>query len=173
MAVKAILDKLHISYIDVQLGEVFLSTPKSNIDMDELKKELEAIGFELVENQQLKYVERMKSLIIDLVRNPEENKNPYNYSHYLAREIGKDYHYLSKIFSEKEGITVEKYLIYQRIEFVKELLIYDEYNLSEIADKLNYSSVSHLSNQFKQVTGFSPTQFKKLQDKDRRTLDDI
>jgi AraC-like DNA-binding protein len=141
--------------------------------MDELKKELEAIGFELVENQQLKYVERMKSLIIDLVRNPEENKNPYNYSHYLAREIGKDYHYLSKIFSEKEGITVEKYLIHQRIEFVKELLIYDEYNLSEIADKLNYSSVSHLSNQFKQVTGFSPTQFKKLQDKDRRTLDDI
>ena len=173
MAVKDILDKLSISYIDVKLGEVYLSQSKSNINTAELKNALEAIGFELIEDQQVKHVEQIKSLIIDLIRNPEENKNPYNYSHYLARQIGKDYHYLSKLFSEKEGITIEKYLIQQRIEYVKELLIYGEYNLSEIADQLNYSSVSHLSNQFKQLTGFSPSAFKKLQNKDRKTLDEI
>jgi AraC-like DNA-binding protein len=173
MAVKDILDKLNIEYIDVRLGEVIISQPKSSIDIQTLKNELEAIGFELIQDQQVQYVEKIKSLIIDLIRNPEENKNPYNYSRFISDQIGKDYHYLSKLFSEKEGITIEKYLILQRIEYVKELLIYNEYNLSEIADKLNYSSVSHLSNQFKQVTGFSPTEFKKLQNKERNTLDDI
>jgi AraC-like DNA-binding protein len=173
MAVKDILDKLNIEYIDVRLGEAIISQPKSSIDIQTLKNELEAIGFELIQDQQVQYVEKIKSLIIDLIRNPEENKNPYNYSRFISDQIGKDYHYLSKLFSEKEGITIEKYLILQRIEYVKELLIYNEYNLSEIADKLNYSSVSHLSNQFKQVTGFSPTEFKKMQDKDRRTLDEI
>jgi AraC-like DNA-binding protein len=173
MAVKEILDRLHISYIEVKLGEVILTQPKKNIDTGKLKQELEAIGFQLIEDQQVKYVERIKSLIIDLIRNPAENKNPYNYSHYISKEIGRDYHYLSKLFSEKEGITIEKYLITQRIEYVKELLIYDELNLSEIANSLNYSSVSHLSNQFKQITGLSPTAFKKLQDKERKTLDDL
>lgn len=173
MAVKEILDRLGISYIEVRLGEVILSEPKNNVDLNALKKNLEEIGFELIEDKQLQYVEKIKSLIIELIRNPEGNKNPYNYSHYLANNIGRDYHYLSKIFSEKEGITIEKYLIHQRVEYVKELLIYDEYNLSEIANKLNFSSISHLSNQFKQITGFSPTQFKKMQDKDRRTLDEI
>ena len=173
MAVKGILDKLNISYIDVKLGEVILKESKTNIDLSLLQEELEAIGFELIQDQQVQYVEKIKSLIIDLVRHSEENKNPYNYSRFISDQIGKDYHYLSKLFSEKEGITIEKYLIFQRVEYVKELLIYDEYNLSEIADKLNYSSVSHLSNQFKQVTGFSPTEFKKLQNKERRTLDDI
>ena len=173
MAVKDILNGLDIPYIEVRLGEVVLSEPKQGIDISSLKNELESIGFELIEDQQLKYVERIKSLIIDLVRNPESYDFPYNYSHFIADKIGKDYHYLSKIFSEKEGITLEKYIILQRIEYVKELLIYDEHNLSEIANMLAYSSISHLSNQFKQVTGFSPTQFKKLQHKDRKTLDDL
>lgn len=173
MAVKDILDKMNISYIEVRLGEVILSEPKINFDIKGLKQNLESIGFEIVEDKQVQYVERIKNIIIELIRNPEKNKNPYNYSHVLANQIGRDYHYLSKIFSEKEGITIEKFLIHQRVEYAKELLIYDEYNMSEIAHKLNYSSISHLSNQFKQVTGFSPTQFKRLQHKDRKTLDDI
>jgi len=173
MAVKDILNRLDIPYIEVRLGEVILSEPKQNFDISSFKNELEAIGFELIEDQQLQYVERIKSIIIDLVRNPENYDNPYNFSYYISDKIGKDYHYLSKLFSEKEGITLEKYIILQRIEYVKELLIYDEHNLSEIANLLNYSSISHLSNQFKQVTGFSPTQFKKLQHKDRKTLDEL
>ncbi len=173
MAVKDILNKLKIPYIEVRLGEVVISEPKHKIDMSSLKHGLEEIGFELIEDQQVKNVERIKSIVIDLVRNPENYDNPYNYSYYIADKMGRDYHYLSKMFSEKEGITLEKYIILQRIEYVKELLIYGEQNLSEISNMLNYSSISHLSNQFKQVTGFSPTQFKKSQHKDRKTLDEL
>jgi len=173
MAVKDILDKLSIAYIDVKLGEVILTQSKETLDMQSLRDELEAIGFELIEDHQIRIVEDIKRLIIDVIRNPEQHSNPYNFSHYIADQIGKDYHSLSKLFSEKESITIEKFIILQRIEYVKELLIYDEYNLSEIADKLGYSSISHLSNQFKQITGFSPSQFRKLQDKERKTLDDI
>jgi len=173
MAVKDILNRHNVSYIDVRLGEVILSQPRLNLDLDAIKNDLEEIGFELIEDQQVKYVERIKSIIIDLIRNPGKYNSPYNYSHYISETIGKDYHYLSKIFSEKEGITLEKYIIMQRIEYVKELLIYDEHNLSEIANMLNYSSISHLSNQFKQVTGFSPSAFKKSQLSDRRSLDEI
>jgi len=173
MAVKDILGKLNINYIEVRLGEVVLSHPKDDVNMDALREELENLGFELIEDQQVRYIEQIKSLIIDLIRNPTKENKAYTYSHYIEREIGKDYHYLSKIFSEKEGITIEKHFILQRVEYAKELLIYDEYNLSEIADKLNYSSVSHLSNQFKQVTGFSPSAFKKNQLSGRKSLDDL
>lgn len=171
MAVQDILNKLNIPYIEVKLGEVVLKEPKENYDLKTLKTELHEIGFELIEDQQLQIVESIKNLIIALVRNPQENRNPYNFSTYLADKLGKNYHYLSNIFSEKEGITIEKYMILQRIEYAKELLIYDELNLSEIAIKLKYSNIAHLSNQFKQITGFSPTSFKKLQQKNRNPLD--
>lgn len=173
MAVKDILGQLDIPFIDVRLGEVILKEPKENYDLVRLKEELHRVGFELIEDQQVQIVEKIKNIIIDLVRDPARHKSPYNFSNYLADKIGKNYHYLSNIFSEKEGITIEKYLILQRIEYVKELLIYDEYSLSEIAWKLSYSSVAHLSNQFKQVTGFTPTAFKKLQHKDRQSLDQL
>ncbi len=173
MAVKDILDRLSISYIEVRLGEVILKQPQKEIDIPVLKKELENIGFELIEDQNVKYVEKIKSLIINHIRYPENYKTPYNFSYFIAEKTGKDYHYLSKLFSQKEGITIEKFIILQRVEYVKELLIYDEYNLSEIADKLNYSSISHLSNQFKQVTGFSPSAFKKLQKSERKPLDEL
>ncbi|MFP4620758.1 MAG: helix-turn-helix domain-containing protein [Bacteroidales bacterium] len=171
MAVQNILDMLDFPYIEVRLGEVVLKEPKENYDLDTLKSELHKIGFELIEDSQLQMVERIKNLIIDLVRNPEDKKNPYNFSTYVADKVRKNYHHLSNVFSQKEGITIEKYMIRQRIEYAKELLIYDELSLSEIALKLNYSSVAHLSNQFKQITGFSPTAFKKLQHKGRRPLD--
>lgn len=174
MAVEDILKMLNIQYIEVRLGEVVLKKPRENYDLKALKNELHKIGFELIEDQQLQVVERIKSIIIDLVRNPHENKNLYNFSTYLAEKLKKNYHYLSNTFSEKEGITIEKYMILQRIEYAKELLIYDELSLSEIAWKLNYSSIAHLSNQFKQITGFSPTAFKKLQNnKDRNPLDNL
>ena len=173
MAVKDILNKLNIPFIDVKLGEVILSRPRGEFDLNRLREELQDVGFELIQDQQVQLVERIKSIIIELIRNPEEHKNPYNFSTYLSQELGKNYHYLSNIFSEKEGITIEKYMILQRIEYVKELLIYDELSLSEIAWKLNYSSVAHLSNQFKQVTGFAPTAFKKMQHKERKNLDEL
>ena len=173
MAVRDILNRLEIPFVEVKLGEVYLKEPKQQYDLKALQEELHGVGFELVEDQQIQFVSRIKALIIDLVRNPESRKNPYNFSTYLAQNLGKNYHYLSNVFSENEGITIEKYLILQRIEYVKELLIYDEYSLSEIAWKLRYSSVAHLSNQFKQVTGFTPTAFKKLQHKDRQSLDQL
>jgi AraC-like DNA-binding protein len=173
MAVKDILNRLDIPFIDVKLGEVILSRPREEFDMEQLKKQLHAVGFELIEDQQVRLVEKIKAIILELIRNPEAHKNPYNFSTYLSQQLGRNYHYLSNIFSAKEGITIEKYMIYQKIEYVKELLIYDELSLSEIAWKLNYSSVAHLSNQFKQVTGFAPTAFKKMQNNDRKSLDQL
>ena len=173
MAVKEILNRLQIDFIEVKLGEVFLTKPKEEYDLDRLKKELNSMGFELIEDQQVQFVEKIKATIIELIRYPADHKNPYNFSTYLARQLNKNYHYLSNLFSEKEGLTIEKYMILQKIEYVKELLIYDEYSLSEIAWKLSYSSVAHLSNQFKQVTGFSPTTFKKMQNKERKSLDQL
>ena len=171
MAVESILTQLQIPYIEVRLGEAILARPVEEFDMHSLKEELEKVGFELIEDRQLQAVEQIKNTLIDLVRNPGKTKNLYNLSAYLADKLGRNYHYLSTIFAEKEGITIEKYLILQRIEYVKELLIYDELSLNEIARKLNYSSIAHLSNQFKQVTGLSPSAFKKLSKKERNPLD--
>jgi len=173
MAVKDILEQQDIPYLDVRLGEVILKHPREEYNLDGLRKGLHDVGFELIEDQQVQVVERIKNIIIEWIRSPQHHKKMYNFSDYLAESIGKNYHYLSNVFSEKEGITIEKYMILQRIEYVKEMLIYNEYSLSEIAWKLNYSSVAHLSNQFKQVTGFSPTAFKKLQHKDRKSLDQL
>ena len=173
MAVKDILARLKFDFIEVKLGEVFLAKPKEAYNLDQLKEELNKMGFELIQDQQVQFVEKIKATIIDLIRNPQNHKNPYNFSTYLSQHLGKNYHYLSNLFSEKEGITIEKYMILQKIEYVKELLVYDELSLSEIAWKLNYSSVAHLSNQFKQVTGFSPTNFKKMQNKERKSLDQL
>ncbi|GAI78333.1 unnamed protein product, partial [marine sediment metagenome] len=103
----------------------------------------------------------------------EDEKLKINYSDYLTTETGKDYHYLSNLFSDIENVTIERFIILQKIERVKELIIYDELTLSEIAYKLNYSSVAHLSNQFKQVTGFNPTRFKKLKSHKRKPIDEI
>lgn len=171
MAVQDILIEHGIPYVEVKLGEILLKEFKDNLDLEALKQSLEELGFELIEDQQVQIVERIKLIIIDIVRNPENYHPTYNLSYILSDKLGRNYHYLSYLFSSKEGITIEKYMILQKIEFVKELLIYDELNLSEIAYKLHYSSIAHLSNQFKQVTGFSPTAFKKLQRQYRNPLD--
>jgi len=118
-------------------------------------------------------IENIKIAVIDLIHYKKENDRAINISKYLADKLGMSYQYLSTLFSSMEGITIEKYIINQKIEKVKELLIYDDLTLSEISYKLNYSSVQHLSNQFKKITGFTPTEFKHLKEKNRIPLDKL
>ena len=167
------LEKLGLEVRHVELGEAQVF-PKAGgeVEQEAVRVALEQAGFELLEDQKAKLVERIKTLIVDLIHHhPEELR--VNYSDYIAAQIDRDYHYLSQLFSSLENVTIEKYIILQKIEKVKELLVYGELTLSEIAYQLHYSSVAHLSNQFKQVTGFTPTEFKKLKSHQRKGLDKI
>jgi len=172
MVVRSLLEKHGLHPIRVELGEIEIQ--ESNIEnlKDDLIVKLQSFGFDLMDDQQRKTIEKIKTLIIDLVHY-KHNDSKYNLSDYLAQNISQDYNTLSHLFSELEGSTIEKYFINQKIEKVKEMLTYDELNLSEIADKLNYSSVAHLSNQFKKVTGFTPSFFKKMKNKNRKQIDDL
>ncbi len=147
----------------ITLGEVELSEQLDARDIVPLKQVLEKNGFELIENKNAKTIESVKKAIIQLVHN-NHDKEPMKlkYSEYIAQTVGRDYHSLSTLFSSVENVTIEQYLIRQKIERVKELVKYDDKSLSEIAYMMDYSSVQHLSNQFKNVTGFTPSQFKKL-----------
>lgn len=172
MVVKSELEKLGLHTLSVELGEVEIL--ENNIDniKSEVLRNLQSLGFDLMDDKKSKTIEKIKSLIIDLVQN-KNNQITINLSDYLVQELLQDYSSLSNLFSEVEGITIEKYFIHQKIEKVKELLMYDEMTLNEIAHFLNYSSVAHLSNQFKKVTGFSPSYFKQLKDKKRRQIEDL
>lgn len=170
MAVKAELEQLGFHTIAVDLGRVEIK--ENNIDNQKKKlvERLKFLGFDLLDNKISKTVERIKNLIIDLVHHQTITLKT-NLSNYLADDLMLDYHTISNLFSEVEGTTIEKYYINQKTEKIKELLLYNELNLSEIALQLHYSSVSHLSNQFKKVTGFSPTYFKLHNKRERRELD--
>jgi AraC-like DNA-binding protein len=172
MAVKTELEKLHLHPVSIELGEVEIQEN----DIDAVKKglltNLQSLGFDLIDDKKSKTIEKIKGLVIDLVQN-KNNGIDINLSGYLAHELMQDYSSLSNLFSEVEGITIEKYFILHKIEKVKELLMYNEMSLSEIAYHLHYSSVAHLSNQFKKVTGFSPSYFKQLKDKKRRQIEDL
>ncbi len=170
MAVKAELEKMELPIISLELGEVELSRELADDEMKRLAKNLKILGFELLENETSKTNEQIKNLIIDLVHYRNE-KIKVNLSIYLSEKLMQDYSTLSKLFSEIEGITIEHYFIAQKIEKAKELLVYKELTLSEIAIKLNYSNVAHLSNQFKKVTGFTPTHFKSLDQNTRKQID--
>ena len=170
-AVEETLTKLNISYTEVKLGEARVNS--SNIDFARLNKELETIGFEIIQDKSVQTVERAKALIIDYIHHSKEENLKMNFSDYLAEEIGKDYSYVSKKFSEIENLTIEKFIILQKIERVKELISYNDLNFSEIAFQLNYSSVAHLSKQFKQTTGITLSSYKKEKEKDRSTLDKL
>ena len=172
MAVSAELEKMGISILAIQLGEVEIATDLDESQMQLLSKNLSLLGFELLDDKENKTVERIKNLIIDLVYYKKEQLKS-NLSNYLAADLRQDYSTLSKLFSEKEGATIEHYFIAQKIERAKELLIYNEMTLSEIAFQLNYSNVAHLSNQFKKTTGFTPTHFKQLKDKKRTQIDEL
>ena len=170
--VKEELSQLGIVAQDVQLGEVRLTKPVSVDKLDEVREVFTHRGFEILEDVNSKLIEQIKTSIIDLVQNPEIVSNQ-NVSDYLEELIGKDYSYLSNLFSSVENITIERYLILQKVEKIKELLIYDELTLSEISYKMNYSSVQYLSGQFRKVTGMSPSEFKKLTNKERLPLDKV
>ncbi|WP_420575405.1 AraC family transcriptional regulator [Ekhidna sp.] len=166
------LNRLGIEVVDIQLGEVKLSQKVNLLQLDQIREVIMDRGFELLEDSNSKIIEQIKTSIIDLIHNPEVVSNQ-NVSHYLEKKIGKDYSYLSNLFSSVENITIERYLILQKVEKVKELLVYDEMTLSEISYKLNYSSVQYLSGQFRKVTGMSPSEFKKLTTKERLPLDGV
>lgn len=171
-AVQDILAKMEIPYISVKLGEIETKNPISDKTKLLLKDELEAIGFALVNDRRSQLIEKMKNLVVDKVHHSSSLEG-INWPDYIMGTLNLDYKYLSSLFSSVESITFEQYIIHQKIEKVKELLVYDELSLKEIAYQLDYSSVAYLSNQFKKVTGMTPTQFKKSVVKNRKSLDDI
>lgn len=157
----------------IELGQVEFKQPISPSDLKMIEVALMNNGFELLKGADAEAVERVKKLILDHLYKREQKPDRINFSDYLAKEIHMNYFTLSKLFSSTQGLTIEKYLILQRIERVKELLVYNEQNLSEITFELDYSSVSHLSRQFKRVTGLTPSSFKKLGIKGRKALDKV
>ncbi len=172
LIVKQESEKLNIDNCNVKLGEIETKDEFSKKQTEQLDTNLTFLGFELLENSKQHLIDKIRNIIIKQAHHTEE-ENRHNYSEILSKALHKDYSYLSSLFSEVEGITIEKYLINQKIEKVKELIIYDELNLSEIAFKLGYSSVSHLSNQFKKVTKLTPSHIKKVGQNKRNPLDKI
>jgi AraC-like DNA-binding protein/copper chaperone CopZ len=172
MAVKSELEKLGYIPLDVQLGEVELKEDISGDELKVFKNRLDELGFELIDDSKSKLIEKIKLLVIQLIHHGDGQMHQ-NYSQYITSKLNKDYNYLSHLFSEVEGTTIEKYIINQKIERVKELLVYNELTLSEIADSLEYSSVAHLSGQFRKVTGLTPSYFKKLKENKRKPLDEV
>lgn len=172
MVVKAELEKLGFHTITVDLGKVEIVENSIENKKQQLQETFKVLGFQLLDDKISKTVERIKNLIIDLVHH-QKTVLKTNLSQYLADNLQQDYHSISNLFSEVEGSTIEKYFINQKTEKIKELLIYNELNLSQIAFRLHYSSVAHLSNQFKKVTGYSPSYFKHLKQKERQPIDKL
>lgn len=172
MAVKEELKKLGLHFIVVDLGEVEIMEELSSEQRGQLKIALHNSGLELMDDKKAMLIEKIKNVIIEMVHHTNEMLKT-NFSDYLSKKLDHDYTYLANLFSEVQGTTIEKFIISHKIERIKELMIYDELSITEIAWKMNYSSVAHLSNQFKKVTGLSPIHFKKLKDKIRNPLEEI
>ena len=168
------LRRLGIDVRSVVLGEVVVSGRKENLPIAQIKQALEENGFELIEDKRVKTIEKIKHAVLKLVQNDYE-KNPIRLkdSEFIAKEVGVEYHSLSTLFSSVEGVTIEHFIILQRIERAKELLRYGEWTLSEIAYMLGYKSVQYLSNQFKSITGMTPSQFKSLKTGLRKPIDRV
>ncbi len=172
-AVERELKKLELKPLKVILGSAIV---EGSIDEESYKKinlSLQKIGFELIDDKKSMLIEKIKTEVINYVHYDNEPEGHVNFSDHLSREMGYDYSYLSNLFSSVEGLTIEKYTILQRIEKVKELLVYDEQSLSEIAYITGYSSVQHLSQQFKKTTGLTPSHFKLIKEKKRNPLDNL
>jgi AraC family transcriptional regulator len=172
--VKEELEGLGLEVVRIELGDIEISQKLGAVQLAEVRQRLEENGFELLDDQRQALVEQIRTLVIEEVQHFKGNKPEYqNFSDYLSQKSGYDYSYLSHLFSTETGSTIEQYLIAQRIEKVKEWLSYNELSISEMAWKLGYSSASHLANQFKKVTGCTPGQYKKNNDKNRQTLDKV
>ncbi len=172
MVVRNEMEKLNFDVNSVILGEVSLNQELSDEQKKKVSEALEPLGFELIDDKKSRIIEKIKNVIIDLVHH-KDSLLQTNLSDLLSAELNHDYSYISNLFSEVEGTTIEKYFIAQKIEKVKELLVYDELSLSEIAYRLNYSSVAYLSNQFKKITGLTPSHFKQIKEVKRQPLDEV
>jgi len=172
MAVKEALRRVGLHFILVDLGEVEIMENLSSEQRENLKEALFNSGLELMDDKRAVLIERIKNAIVEMVHHSDEIIK-VNFSDYLSEKLNHDYTYLANLFSEIQGTTIEQFVILHKIERIKELIIYDELNITEIAWKMNYSSVAHLSNQFKKITGLSPTHFKQLKVKRRSSIEDI
>jgi AraC family transcriptional regulator len=173
MVVRESLEAMGLHPEQVELGEVVLEeTALDEAQRTALAAKLEALGFALIDSRQGRLIEQIKTVVIRTVHHSEE-KSPLKFSQLLAGALNHDYSYLSHLFSEVEGITIEQYLIQQKIERVKELMVYDELSLAQIAVDLGYSSTAHLSAQFKKITGLTPTQFRQLKERKRKGIDEV
>ena len=172
-AVNKIIDNHNLEITSVKLGEVVLKDELEDSTLEQLGNELSDAGFELLSDKKSKIVNQLKSEIIKLIHYGDDLGTSSKLSSRLSQTLGVDYSYLSKLFSDVEGITIEKYLILQKVERIKELLVYNELSISEIAYKMNYSSSQHLSRQFKSITGLTPSEFRTSSGKRRISLDKV
>jgi len=172
MVVQNELDDLGLAVKDIKLGEVTLEKEPTPEQKSTLGENLLSLGFEIIDDKKGQVIEQIKNIIINLVYH-QDNDIKTNLSDMLSSQLHHDYNYLSNLFSAIEGITIEKYFIAQKIEKAKELLVYDELSLGEIAFQLNYSSTAYLSNQFKKVTGLTPSHFKRIKEEKRTPLDHL
>jgi AraC-like DNA-binding protein len=172
MMVKEVLKKLKLHFIVVDLGVVEIMEDISDIQRERLKKELLAAGLELMDDKKAMLIEKIKKVIIEMVHYADELTKT-NFSDFISTKLDHDYTYLANLFSEVQGMTIEQFIISHKTERIKELIIYGEMNITEIANKMNYSSVAHLSSQFKKVTGLSPSHFKQLKEKRRIPIGSI
>jgi AraC family transcriptional regulator len=173
MVVRDELEKMGLEPVQVTLGEAQVKNDLQPDQKDVLRNNLAALGFELLDDKKARLVEKIKNAVIEIIHYGEDLDSRLKFSKQIEQKVGVDYHQLTTLFSETEGTTIEKYIILQRIEKVKELLVYNELNLSEIAFKTGYSSVQHLSTQFKKVTGLTPSHFKAIKDNKRKPLDEV
>jgi len=172
MVVQAELEKFGLHPRTIQLGEADIAEELSIEEKSNLNHQLQQVGFSIMDDKKSQLIVKIKSLIVELVHQ-KNSQLKINLSDFLSEKLNHDYKYIASLFSEVEGTTIEKYFIAQKIEKVKELLVYDELSLSEIAYQLNYSSVAHLSSQFKKVTGLTPSYFKNLKTFKRKPLDEV
>ena len=172
VAVNGVMEELGIQPTRIDLGEVELPDPVSPALLEQIREGLRKTGLELIDDKHAMLVEQIKSIIVTLIHHTSEPLR-INFSDYLSEKLDYNYTYLSNLFSDIVGTTIEHYIVMHKIERVKELILYDDLNITEIADLMHYSSVAHLSRQFKQITGLTPTFFRSLKDKRRKSLNDI
>ena len=172
IAVKEVFRNLGLVYSNVELGEVEIAEIITDEKLKDFKISLLNIGFELIEDRRAILIERIKNIVIDMVHH-SDSQIKINFSDYLSERLKYDYTYMANVFSEEQGVSIEQFIISHKVERIKEYIIYDELNMTEIAFKMNYSSVAHLSGQFKKVTGLTPSYFKKLKMKRLEPIENI
>lgn len=171
-AVRSLFERLGLPVTRIELGEVEVGDDLPPQSLSRLSDGLRDLGFEMIDDRKGRIIEKIKNVVVNIIHHSDDQPRE-KYSELIAAQLHYDYSYLSKLFSEVEGVTIEHYIIHQKIERIKEYIVYDELTLNEISYRMGYSSVAHLSNQFKKVTGMTPSYFKTLRNKNRRPLDEV